>query len=267
MALTVREPRPERGTVVGAQRWRIDGVALRTWTVQDPVVDEVPLADRRDFVLVHGLGASSATFERLAPHLARVGTVHLVDLPGFARVPRPSGGLEVADLARVVTGWAERAGVQGATFVGHSMGAQVVAEALAASPDLASHGVLVGPTVDERAPTAGRQMLRLARSGLAESAAVRAVLVRGTLECGPRWYVTELRRMLRHDVAARVRAVEAPLLMVRGEHDHVAPAAWVAGLAATAPRGRAATVPGAAHAAMYTHGREVADLVLAHVAG
>ncbi|MBD7917724.1 alpha/beta fold hydrolase [Cellulomonas sp. Sa3CUA2] len=242
---------------------RIDGLVLRARTLRDTT--DAPSDDvRADTVLVHGLGASSASFEPLARHLARAGTVHLLDLPGFGRLPRPRHRLEVEELAAVVAGWLQRTGVERPVLVGHSMGAQVVAEVAAAAPASVSGVVLVGPTTDLEGRSAVRQMLRLARSSVHESTAARAVLLRSYVECGPRWYVSELRAMLGHRVEERLGEVRAPLLVVRGEHDRVTPAPWAALLADAAPYGRAATVPGAGHAVMYDRAREVADLVLGH---
>ena len=266
MTLLVREPPAPTGTRVRVDRLRIGGLALRVSTVRGRTAPDRPGPDHRDFVLVHGLGSSSATFGPLARRLASAGTVHLLDLPGFARVPRPPHGLAMEDLARLVTRWAAHAGVQGATYVGHSMGTQVVTEVVAAAPGLGSHLVLVGPTVEERARTVPRQMLHLAQSTAFESNRLRGLLLRAYAECGPRWYVHELRHMMRHPLEDRLRLVDVPVLVVRGEHDRVAPAPWVELLAGAAPRGRAVTVPGAAHAATYDHGREVGDLVLEHVA-
>ncbi|UZN04663.1 alpha/beta fold hydrolase [Cellulomonas sp. S1-8] len=266
MPQIVRGPRTGDRTDVRVDRVRIDGLALRTWTVRHAAVDDLAPEDRRDFVLVHGLGASSATYERLTARLGLTGTVHLLDLPGFGGVPRPAGPLGIEELAQLVTRWAERTGVSGATFLGHSMGAQVVVEAIAAAPGLASHAVLIGPTVDDRARTAPEQLVHLARSAVHDSARVQSLLLRGWVECGPRWFGTVLQGMLRHPVAERLREVDVPVLVVRGEHDHVAPPPWVRTLVDAAPRARAVTVPGAGHAPMYEHASEVGDLVLDLVA-
>lgn len=267
MTLLLRAPGRPAGNAPRVARLRLDGLPLRTTTydpdVQDPDVASAA-APRRAFVLVHGLGASSATFAGLAEHLRRHGTVHALDLPGFGRVPRPARPLGMDDLGRLVARWAARTEVRDAVLVGHSMGTQVVAEVLATSPGTASHGVLLGPTVDDMAATAPRQLARLAASCVAEPPRVLAQLARTSLQCGPRWYTTELTRMLDHRVVDALRGVDVPVLVVRGEHDRVAPAGWVARLARVAPRGRAETVPEAAHNAMQSHAREVADLVLEH---
>ncbi|ADG74196.1 alpha/beta hydrolase fold protein [Cellulomonas flavigena DSM 20109] len=259
MTLLLREPaRP--GTDPHVARLRVDGLPLRTSTY---AADE-RVATGRPFVLVHGLGASSVTFADLAQHLRRHGTVHALDLPGFGRVPRPAEPLGMGDLGRLVARWAERTGVHDAVLVGHSMGTQVVTEVLATSPVTASHAVLLGPTVDDTAATVARQLVRLAASCATEPPHVLAQLARTTLECGPRWYTAELTRMLDHDVLGLLRRAGAPVLVVRGSRDRVAPAGWVERLARVAPRGRAATLPGAAHNTMQSHAREVAALVLEH---
>ncbi|SFK30318.1 alpha/beta fold hydrolase [Cellulomonas sp. KH9] len=266
MPLAVGRAHAPTATTSRVDRVRIDGLPLRTRTLRDAMVDELPERERLDVVLVHGLGASSATLHPLARRLALAGTVHLLDLPGFGRVPRPRTDVGVADLARLVTRWAGRTGIEGATWVGHSMGAQVVVEAVATTPAVASHAVLVGPTVDDDARTAAQQLVRLAAGAVFEPVRAQALLARTYAECGPRWYLAVLRHMLEHPVAERVRQVDAPVLVVRGEHDRVAPPGWAARLASAARRGTHVTVPGASHAAMYARPDEVADLVLEHVA-
>lgn len=257
MTRTVRVPRT--GAALPVRREHVGGLDVRTWTADEGGAGP-------DVVLVHGLGTSAATFERLVPHLTPAATVHLLDLPGFARVPRPREPLGVADLAALVATWVERAGLDRPTLVGHSMGTQVVAEAAAAHPGTASGVVLVGPTVDEEGRTATRQLVRLAGSSVHESGGARRVVLRGYVECGPRWYLATLRGMLEHRMEDRLPYVDVPVLVVRGERDRVAPESWTRRLAALAPQGRAVTVPGAAHVAMYSHADRVADLVLAHAA-
>lgn len=265
MPQTVRGSQAPSGLNVRIDRVRLGGLALRTWTTWIDATNDVPLAERHDIVLVHGLGVSSQYFERLAVHLGRVGAVHLLDLPGFAGVPRPHGHLEIEDFAGLIARWVEHAGLTRPTLVGHSMGSQVVTEVLASHPGLASHAVLVGPPVNARERSIPRQALRLLQSSWFESPRTRQVALGGYLECGPHWFASVLPRMLRYPVEDRLPDVDVPVLVVRGEHDHVAPRAWVETLADAAPRGRWVEVPGASHAVIYEHSRETAALVLDHV--
>ncbi|GAA4628005.1 alpha/beta fold hydrolase [Cellulomonas oligotrophica] len=265
MPQTVRGSQAPSGLNVRIDRVRLGGLALRTWTTWIDATHDVPLEDRHDIVLVHGLGVSSQYFERLAVVLGRVGAVHLLDLPGFAGVPRPHGHLEITDFAELIARWVQHAGLERPTFVGHSMGSQIVTEVLASHPGIATHAVLVGPPVNSRERSVPLQAARLLQSSWHESARTRAVALQGYVECGPHWFASVLPRMLRYPIEERLPAVDVPVVVVRGEHDHVAPRAWVAELADLAPQGRWVEVPGASHAVIYEHSRQVADLVLEHV--
>ncbi|MBN8882934.1 MAG: alpha/beta fold hydrolase, partial [Salana multivorans] len=131
------------GLTVRLQRLLVDDEYLRVWRL---TTDDAP-ADRH-YVLVHGLGVSSEYFEPIAARLARTGTVHLLDLPGFDGVPHHGRRLGIGGYADVVAAWVRREGLADPVLVGHSMGAQVVVEVLARYPDLATRAVLVGPPVN-----------------------------------------------------------------------------------------------------------------------
>ncbi|WP_069388056.1 alpha/beta hydrolase [Cellulosimicrobium cellulans] len=118
-------------------------------------------------VLVHGVGSSSRAFDPVRDELARLGprlpvVVHAVDLPGFGSAPRASRDAPVEEQAALVAAYV-REHVLGAVpagiapppvvLVGHSMGGQIVGQAMADHPDAAPAGVLVGPTADRRART------------------------------------------------------------------------------------------------------------------
>jgi pimeloyl-ACP methyl ester carboxylesterase len=57
----------------------------------------------------------------------------------------------------------------------------------------------------------------------------------------------------RHRIDHAMEAVRCPVLVVRGRHDRIAPAAWAAALAELAARGRALTLPAGAHMVPITH--------------
>lgn len=249
-------PRPTQPDLV-----EVDDVTLRVRTLPGTGAGTASGAGR-DLVLVHGLGASSASFERLARRLTALGTVHLLDLPGFGGTPRPARDLSVGHHARAVARWLERTGVRSAVLVGHSMGAQVAAEVAVQAPARTSHVVLVGPTVDAEARTAVRHALRLVRSGVHERPRTLGLLARGYVRCGPSWYASTLQAMLGHRLEERLPTVTVPVLVVRGEHDRVAPARWAHLLAGVAPRGHAVTVAGGGHAAM-----DGADVAVARLVG
>ncbi|QGQ19808.1 alpha/beta fold hydrolase [Cellulomonas sp. JZ18] len=254
------------GLNVRIDRLRVDGLPMRTWTCWRDDVDRRPPEQRRDVVLVHGIGVSSHYFQPLAGELARDGVVHMLDLPGFGDVPRPDRRMDVEDFAAVVERWLRSAGLDRPTLVGHSMGAQVVVELLAKAPELAGHAVLVGPTTDPRARSALRQGVRLLRTAVHESLRTNQTILVDYLQSGPYWYGVVLPSMVAYRTEERVQQVPLPVLVVRGENDRIAPLPWVQQVAAAAPDGRWAQVPGGGHAVFANHAREVAALVREHQA-
>jgi pimeloyl-ACP methyl ester carboxylesterase len=98
-------------------------------------------------VLVHGVTSSSRTWWRVGPALAERGyRVLAVDLRGHGSSPRPTAGLSVADLATDVAETVEAAaGPPVDLLVGHSLGALVALELVAAQPGFARRLVVEDP--------------------------------------------------------------------------------------------------------------------------
>lgn len=225
------------------------------------VVTDVGAGDAPAVVLVHGIGTSERYFRPLTADLRRDRRVLVPDLPGFGRSPRPARVPAVEDLADVVLAVLRHRGIPEAVLVGHSMGAQVAAEAMLRAPDVVRRAVLVGPVVDPSGGTVARQALRLARDGLHETPGVNAVVATDYLRTGPRWYSAVLPHMFAYDTAAAVARLPHPVVVARGEQDPVASRAWVRRLADLAPAGAAREVPRAGHVAMATHAPLVARWV------
>lgn len=90
------------------------------------------------FVLVHGIGAGSRYFSRLAPVLSRVGAVHTLELPGYGRTPKGQQIVTVEGLAEITAAYLSTLPPVVTVLIGHSMGAQTVAEVARTRPSLAS---------------------------------------------------------------------------------------------------------------------------------
>ncbi|MBF4631257.1 alpha/beta fold hydrolase [Clavibacter michiganensis subsp. phaseoli] len=218
----------------------------------------------RAFVLVPGIGVSSDYFERLAPRLDAHGTVHALDLPGFAGVRHPGRALEIREYADLVGAAIDELGLDDPVLVGHSMGTQVVADLAARRPGISAL-VLIGPVVDPSARSVPVAALRFLRSSWHEPRRIQVLAVRAYLVCGVRWFLRVLPRMMRYPIEARLPAIRASALVIRGEHDAVAPRAWVEEMGRLLPRARLWEIPGAAHSVMHDHADEVARLCLAHL--
>lgn len=99
---------------------------------------------RRDIVLVHGLGMSSAYFVNLAHELfARGWNPIAPDLPGFGE-SNNAPAVGPAEHATILASWADALGIRDAVWLGHSIGCNAVAHLAALRPDLVRAPVMVG---------------------------------------------------------------------------------------------------------------------------
>lgn len=217
------------------------------------------------FVLLHGIGVSHRYFRRLSKRLAAVGGTVAFDLPGFGGTATPAVAVSVERYARAIGSALDVLGCRDCVIIGQSMGAQFGVELAVQRPDLVSHLILIGPVVDSERRTLIEQCAALARDTMAEPASANAIVLTDYLRCGPRWYLTELRQMLRYPIEQRTAAVSQPVLVLRGRSDPIAGEEWCRRLAQTAPSGSFVEIAGrhlvqhsAAHAVFEAIGTFVA---------
>jgi pimeloyl-ACP methyl ester carboxylesterase len=179
-------------------------------------------------VLVHGVTSSSRTWWRVGPVLAGRGfRVVAVDLPGHGASPRTAAGLSAADLAADV---AETVDGPVELLVGHSLGALVALELVAARPGFARRLVLEDP------PGSSLDWVALAdgieadtRQAIAEPDALRRDIeaanpawppgeaerrVADLADCDGPAIAAALRGGVRFDLSAMLAAARLPVLML-----------------------------------------------------
>ncbi|MFD2795026.1 alpha/beta fold hydrolase [Promicromonospora vindobonensis] len=220
----------------------------------------------RAVVLVHGVGSSSRAYQKLADHLVAHGEVHAVDLPGFGASPHLVRDVTIPEHAAAVARYVREhvldAGLPAPVVVGHSMGAQVVGQLLADHPDVASTGVLIGPTAEPGTRSLRGQAARLAVDAVGERPrTIGVLLVDALVRCSIPYYLGQLHHVIDYRLEDVLPRSTVPVVVVRGERDPVAPQGWVELLAAQAPFGRHRTVRGRHHA-MDTDPAGVAEIVL-----
>jgi len=218
-------------------------------------------ADAPTFVLVHGIGMGQQFFGLLRAELADAFDVVALDLPGFGRSPEPTASLSMPELADLVAAALVSLAPTPCVAVGHSMGTQVVAELAVRHPELVDRVVLIAPTVNPAERSGWRQALRLLQDLANDPPIVGLIGARLYLQAGPRWYLRKLRTMLDHDIRALLPRIAQPTLVIRGEHDRVAPADWVEEVARTLPDGRLRIAEGKGHEAMITGAEPVARMI------
>ncbi|MEI5582814.1 MULTISPECIES: alpha/beta hydrolase [unclassified Agromyces] len=232
------------------------------------VITESGNGDGPVYVLVHGIGMGHRYWSELADALARAGRVLALDLPGFGEAPEPERPLTMSQSGEYLAELIEAEGLdRPVVLVGHSMGTQIVAETAAQRPDLVASVVLIAPTVNPRERSAVVQGLRLLGDPSLLRPRVVALGIRSYLQAGPRWYFGKLRQMLDHRIELVLPDVAARTLVIRGEHDRLAPRPWAEQVALMLPHGRYVEVPDRGHETMVTAGDRVADLIARHARG
>jgi pimeloyl-ACP methyl ester carboxylesterase len=217
--------------------------------------------DAHAVVLVHGFGVSSRYFVPFAERLAVFSDVYAPDLPGHGKTEPPVVPLDVGGFAAALARWLDVMRLSHVRMVGHSMGCQIAVELALRRPDLVERLVLIGPTIDCNARSLRATLPRFVAGSLHEPPRIGVVLVKDYVQA-LRALPTEIRSMFSYRLENAVGAVgDMPLLLVRGEHDKVAPVAWLDVLRRRAANARVAVVPRAAHAAQFGEPDELVRLV------
>ena len=214
------------------------------------------------FVLVHGFGVSSRYFGPLAAELSRFGRVLVLDLPGFGDTRDPDHAPRITGFADVVNATIRQLDVVDPVLVGHSMGTQVVMEALVRAPGLARAAVLAAPVVNDRERRATVLMRRFIQTAVKEPPASARDSIRGFLHSGPRWLLRHFGPMLRYRIEESVATTDVPLTVVGGTGDRIAPPDWCHRLATAREGISVVIVDGAAHQMIHTNAPEVARVAL-----
>jgi pimeloyl-ACP methyl ester carboxylesterase len=220
----------------------------------------------RAVVLVAGQGVAPGDLDRLAPVLSEIGPVHIVGLPGSGDVPRATGPVSVERWADAVEEVLDALGLVDPVLVGHSTGTQVVTEVAARRPAL-RHVVLVSPVVDATARSRRGALIRALRSAAREPGPVRWHVLTTHLRSGWRWFHEVLPPVLAFPIEHRADAVQARTLVVRGEHDALAPRDWVRRLGRAFPYAVLREIEGGSHTLVHTQADLVAALAVAHAGG
>lgn len=136
---------------------------------------------RHDIVLIHGLGMSSAYFERFARALFDRGWNPVA--PDLPHMHGPD------EHARMLATWADALAIREATWVGHSIGCNTVAALERMRPDLVRRAVHIGPVWTRDGDL--RVLARIALDALREPLALYRFVIPAYWRTGVwRWWRT-----------------------------------------------------------------------------
>ncbi len=210
------------------------------------LIDRIAVDDEGEgpaVVCVHGLGGSSNTYTPLMPAMARHRVIR-IDLPGSGRSQRVEGALSIDAYVDAILRVCDRLNLTRAHWVGHSMGTIVVQHIAAAQPKAVASIALFGPLIAP--PDAARMAMKAratkAREGVAGMDEITAALLSAAISADTRArhpvavaFVRESLMRQEGDAYARscealagaqpaaVEKIEAPVLLVTGDEDGVAP--------------------------------------------
>lgn len=111
-------------------------------------VSTLTMGEGRDVLLIHGLGATKASFFDTAAKLSRDYRVHAIDLPGFGSSSKPlTAPYNASWFAEQVLGVMDELGIERAHLVGNSLGGRVSIEVGLRTPERVHGLALLCPAV------------------------------------------------------------------------------------------------------------------------
>ena len=161
-------------------------------------------------LLIHGFGASTYSWRKVMPGLAKSYRVLAIDLNGFGYTQRPRSAESYTreGQARLILGVLDKLGIRSAHFVGHSYGGAITLWTASRHPERVRSMILV----DSAAPTYPEDR----RSRLASLRPVSSLFVR-SLALRPRMVRRSLRASLYDDSLVTPELVSAYLDRLRIE--------------------------------------------------
>ncbi len=237
----------------------------RAWSQHGPVVADVS-GEGPPLILLHGLAGSARWWRRNTPALERSFKVHAIDLPGFGASKREARFvLDEAPAQLIAT--MDRLGIERASIIGHSMGGLVAAGLAADYPDRVDRLVLVDAGFLSLDPHFRHRITGPIRTVRWTSPSLLPMLAWDSIRSGPIRLVEATSQLLRADWRAKLSKIQAPTLVVWGEHDRVCPIGIGRSIVAVVPGSRLVVIEGAAHNPMWERpdafDREVLDFLAA----
>jgi pimeloyl-ACP methyl ester carboxylesterase len=193
---------------------------------------------RRDVVLLHGLGMSSAYFEPLARALFARGHHPIApDIADFVASPE--------EHARMLAEWANALSIRDAIWIGHSIGCNTAAHLARLRPDLVREAVFISPLWTRSAHPNTRIFSRLFLDAFREPLALYRFVI-------PAYWRTGVARWLRtwRRYAADVTTPPPQGRALAGTRDPIPDRAFMPVI----------DIPGA-HACVFSHAEEVAEKI------
>lgn len=200
-------------------------------------------------ILIHGLSASSRWWSRNVDTLAERYEVYLIDLVGFGR-SRGRDGFVLADSAVLVAHWMDAIGIDHAHIIGHSMGGFIAAHLAAEFQDKVQRLILVDAAVPLPRQRRLRHVTHLGRELRHTPVRFLPLLATDAVRAGPKTVWGAFNQLLVADIEQELSRIQAPVLIIWGEHDTLVPPGTADRLTELIPHAQRVVVAGAGHKPM-----------------
>ncbi|MFC3606973.1 alpha/beta fold hydrolase [Stutzerimonas tarimensis] len=220
-------------------------------------LDAAP-ADAPALVLVHGSGLSGQYMIPTARELTDDFRLYIPDIPGYGDSGDPGRVLNVPEMADWLDAWMDAVDLPRASFLGNSFGCQVIADLAARYPARVDRAILQGPTTPPDERSGFWQFIRWRQNNAYNPDWLGDVTADDYEKAG----LWRLFRSFMYQITDRIEdkapRVEAPVLVIRGEHDPIAHQAFCDLLVTLFPNGELHIIPEVAHTLVVTAPDEVA---------
>jgi pimeloyl-ACP methyl ester carboxylesterase len=201
-------------------------------------------------VLLHGLAGSARWWSRNIPALSRSYRVIAIDLPGFGASPR-GHRLDLEVVIDQLAGTMDELAIERASLIGHSMGGLIAGGLAADRPERVDRLILVDAAFLSLDRSTIRPITGSAKTLRRTAPSLLPLLIADGVRSGPRRLTDASIQLLRADWGAKLPKVEAPTLVMWGEHDRICPVAIGQRIVDTIAGSRLVIVDGAAHNPMW----------------
>ena len=225
----------------------VNGLRIHALVSTETVPPDAPAV-----VLVHGSGLSGRYMVPTAREFTPDFRVYVPDIPGYGDSEDPGRILDVPQMADWLAAWMSVMGLERASFLGNSFGCQVIADLAARHPRLVETALLQGPTTPPGERSAFWQFVRWRQNQAYNPGFIEHVTDEEYRKAG----VWRLLRSFMFQITDRIEdkapAIEAPTLVIRGEHDPIATQEFCELLVRRLPRGELSVIPDVAHTLVFT---------------
>lgn len=241
MLRTITHQAPKERSSVTSHWVSIDGLRLHALRHEDPGHGAPPV------VLIHGHSLSS---QYLRPCLRLLGAMHPVlapDLPGYGHSWPSLSPLGIDGHADVLARWARRLHLEGAVFVGNSMGCQVITSLASRHPGVAGAVVLASPPLEPSRRNRAEAVARFLVNLVQERKPMRTLNALGIARGDKTTLLANLHDTVHYRIEQDLPRVQVPALVVHGSRDPIVSRRWARRVAQLLPAAQFVEVPGGTH--------------------